>query len=233
MALIDLGPVMFGVRPKECLIQWFQRKGLISATKQCHRCPSGTMMILRENSSAADGYKWRCPSCYTFASIRGGKGSSTHAAGFFHKSKVSLQVWMMMLWFWAINMPVTHAAKQCKIAESSAIAFYQWFRGVCSWRLLQTNIVLGGPNKIVHIDESLFGHEQKVSKIAFGMLCHNEDHKLTTPTVWKRPSSNLTTVGFWYGGHFSEPFLGLHGVGPQSDSSNTASNHPATCGSWN
>ena len=67
-----------------------------------------------------------------------------------------------MLWFWAINMPVTHAAKQCKVAESSAIAFHQ--------RLLQMNFVLGGPNKIVHIDESIFGHEQKVSKITFGML---------------------------------------------------------------
>ena len=55
------------------------------------------------------------------------------------------------------------------------------------------NIVLGGPNKIVHIDESLFDCEQKVSKIAFGMHCHNEDHKPPTPTVWKKPSSNITT----------------------------------------
>ena len=58
MALIDLGPVMFG--SQECVIQWLQQKRLISATKQCHRCPSGTMMILCENSNVADGYKWRC-----------------------------------------------------------------------------------------------------------------------------------------------------------------------------
>ena len=164
MALIDIGPLMFG--SQESLIQWFQQKSLISATKQCHRCPPGTMMVLRPNTTVADGYKWRCPSCYTFASIRGGKGTAGTPDGFFHNSKASLRVWMMMMWFWSVNFPVTHAAKQCKVAESTAITFYQWFRGICSWKLLQSNIVLGGVGKIVHIDESLFGHQQKVS------ICH-------------------------------------------------------------
>ena len=61
-----------------------------------------------------------------------------------------------------IMSPVTKAAAQVKIAESSAVAFYQWFRDICSWKLLQQQIVLGGPNTIVHIDESLFRDTPKV-----------------------------------------------------------------------
>ena len=38
MALIDIGPLMFG--SQENIIQWFQQKSLISATKQCHRLES-------------------------------------------------------------------------------------------------------------------------------------------------------------------------------------------------
>ena len=80
---------------------------------------------------------------HTFASIRGGNVNGQKS--FFHNSKVSLRIWLMMIWFWTIEFPVTKAAAQAKIAESSAVAFYQWFRDICSWKLLQQQIVLGGP----------------------------------------------------------------------------------------
>ena len=161
MALVEVGEVMFGDQIN--LIQWFQQKGLISQTRQCHRCPPGTMMVLTRKSDVVDGFKWRCPTCRTFASVRG--GSVNGQESFFHKSKVSLKIWLMMIWFWSIDFPVTKAATQAKIAQSSAIAFYQWLRDVCSWKLLQSQIVLGGPNKVVHIDESLFRHQPKVNNM--------------------------------------------------------------------
>ena len=40
---------------------------------------------------------------------------------------------------------------------------YRWLREVCSTKLLQSPIVLGGPGVIVQIDESLFRHEVKVN----------------------------------------------------------------------
>ena len=158
MALMDIGPVIFG--EKKGIVEWFQRKGIISPTKQCHRCAPGTMMVLTVKNDVADGYKWRCPSCRTFSSIRG--GSVNGQESFFHNSKLCLQTWLMMIWFWSISFPVTKAATQAKIAESSAGNIYQWLRDVCSWKLLQNQIILGGPNKIVHIDESLFRHQPKV-----------------------------------------------------------------------
>ena len=54
------------------------------------------------------------------------------------------------------------AADNAKISEKTAIDIYQFFRDVCSTKLLQSPIVLGGISKVVQIDESLFNHKPKV-----------------------------------------------------------------------
>ena len=54
------------------------------------------------------------------------------------------------------------AAYDSEISENTAVAIYQWLREVCSTKLLNTRIVLGGPGVIVQIDESLFRHKPKV-----------------------------------------------------------------------
>ena len=61
-------------------------------------------------------------------------------------SKLCLQTWLMMIWFWVISFPVTKAATQAKIAESSVGNIYLWLRDACSWKLVQTKLgFLGGP----------------------------------------------------------------------------------------
>ena len=54
--------------------------------------------------------------------------------------------------------------------KGTAIDVYQWFCEVCSTKLLQTPIILGGTvidygtmSTVVQIDESLFCHKPKVS----------------------------------------------------------------------
>ena len=48
---------------------------------------------------------------------------------------------------------------------------HRWFREVCSTTLLKTTILLGGPGKIVQVDESLFRHKPKV-KLNLIMILH-------------------------------------------------------------
>ena len=43
-----------------------------------------------------------------------------------------------------------------------SIDIYQWLREVCSNKLLQSPIILGGPGVVVQIDESQFRHKPKV-----------------------------------------------------------------------
>ena len=109
-------------------------------------------------------------------------------------SKVSLRVWMMMMWFW--SHAVSHA-KQCKVAKSTAITFYQWFREICSWKLLQSNIVLGGAGKIVHIDESLFGHHAKGIYLTLRNQC-----QINTFTI--RCKKKIKEIKGVQGGHLPE-----------------------------
>ena len=108
----------------------------------------------------------------------------------------------MMIWFWSIDFPVTNAATQAKIAQSSAIAFYQWLRDVCSWKLLQSQIVLGGPNKVVHIDESLFRHQPKVKNMFLNccMEINISFNYKKSFEEWKRETSSSReygSLGWW------------------------------------
>ena len=120
------------------------------------RC-GGRPMDERQRSDVTDGYTWRCPQCKTSTSIREGS--------FFAKSRIKLQMWMMIIWFWARDYPVTDAANDAHVSRVTAINIYQWLREVCSTKLLNTNIVLGGPGVVVQIDESLFRHKPKVRNI--------------------------------------------------------------------
>ena len=159
-SLLSMGPIIFGGKLK--VIEWFQVNGLIPATKLCERCTNSQVMILTEKPDVSDGYKWRCPQCKTFKSVRGGKNQAGQQ-NFFHNSKVSLQIWLLIMWLWSRQWPVTKAAEECEIDESNAIDFYQFFRDICSWKLMNMTIKLGGPGKIVQIDESLMTHQQKVN----------------------------------------------------------------------
>ena len=66
--------------------------------------------------------------------------------------------------WWSREYPVTDAAEEAKVTETTAIQVYQYFRDICSWRLVthDSPILLGGPGVVVQIDESLFSHMQKV-----------------------------------------------------------------------
>ena len=67
-----------------------------------------------------------------------------------------------MLLMWARDRPVTDAMDEAEVQSRTAVDIYQWFREVCTTKLLQTPIVLGGPGVVVQIHESLFRHKPKV-----------------------------------------------------------------------
>ena len=75
-----------------------------------------------------------------------------------------------MLHYWATNAPVTNAVTQSDIDIRSAVDIYQWLREVCTTKLLQSPIILGGQGEIVQIDESLFRHKPKVHCITVTVL---------------------------------------------------------------
>ena len=92
------------------------------------------------------------------------KSKEPSAGEFFANSKVTLQKWLLLMHWWARDYPVTDAAEEAKISCHTAVQVYQYFHDICSWRLLNHDapLLLGGPEVIVQIDESLFRHKPKV-----------------------------------------------------------------------
>ena len=150
MSLLDIGPVIFGA--KEDLIDYFRRHHLLADHLNCSRCGIG--MRERPRSDVSDGVSWWCPQCKTRKTVR--------ENSFFKNSRLSLQKWLLLMHYWARNYPVTDSAEEMKVDAGTAVDVFQWFREVCTTKLLQTPIVLGGAGIIVQIDESLFRHKPKV-----------------------------------------------------------------------
>ena len=108
----------------------------------------------RPRSDVTDQYSWWCPQCKTRTTIRDGS--------FFHRSRITLQQWMLLIYLWSREYPVGDVAEEVDVSNRMAIDVYQWLRDVCSTALLQQPIILGGSVSAVQIDESLFRHKPKV-----------------------------------------------------------------------
>ena len=117
----------------------------------------------RRAQAGSDGVCWSCHICKTTRSIRHGS--------FFSKPKLPLplQKWMIAMLWWSREYPVGDMAHEAEIGEDSACNIYQRLKEVCSTKLLQTPIILGGPNVIVQIDESQFKHKPKI--ISYQHMC--------------------------------------------------------------
>ena len=154
MPLLTIGSTVFG--PIMGLIIFFQNHLLLSNQKECPQCTTAqtlVMMSLEPRDDISDKFHWKCRRCNKRISLRD--------SSFFSKSKLSLQKWAILMYWWARQYPVTDAAEEAEVTEATACQVYQWLREVCLTKLINTPIVLGGSNVTVQIDESLFRHKPK------------------------------------------------------------------------
>ena len=47
-------------------------------------------------------------------------------------SKVTLQKWLVLLYWWVREYPVSDAAEEAQVGRDTAINVYEWLREVCS-----------------------------------------------------------------------------------------------------
>ena len=104
-------------------------------------------MDFQTQSDISDGYEWRCPdtTCRKYLTIR--------ENSFFEKSRLTLKNWLVLMYWWARQYPVSDACEEAQVTAKTAVDVYQWSREVCVTTLLQTPIMLGGPSRVVQIDE--------------------------------------------------------------------------------
>lgn len=80
---------------------------------------------------------------------------------------------MYLVYAWSTNRGVGDAAADVGVGRKTAMNVYQWCRDMCSWRLLSDPAVqLGGPGRVVQVDESVFTHQGKVRSYTFNFVKH-------------------------------------------------------------
>ena len=152
-------------------------RGLHAARRECD-CGQG--MVLRERPNTQDGYHWEClvRQCRKRQSIRAGS--------FFEHSKISLALWLYVIFLWSIEEQSKKVAMLTGLSLRTVTTALQELKNICSLKILHGPIKLGGRGKTVEIDESMFGHKRKYNRgriskgtWVFGMVERGSGRALT------------------------------------------------------
>ena len=126
---------------------WMRQNGLLATNMVCAKC--GNQMEEKEYDRVADKVTWRCPlqQCRTITSI--------HHGSFFERSYLTLKTLIDFLYYWSIELPDVKIQYQLEVDEKTVTDWTNMIREVCSTELLANRVWLGGPGRIVAIDETL------------------------------------------------------------------------------
>jgi transposase-like protein len=130
---------------KASSVQFLQQRGVLHNPRMCS---NNHVMIL----SLTDTHdRWRCRrrECSEDIQVR----SNTWLEG----SKLSLRQVVLFLYCWSKELTsIKFCESELDISKSTVIDWNMYLREVCADTLLRNPVVIGGPNTIVEIDESLF-----------------------------------------------------------------------------
>ena len=139
-------------------IAWCWRNGLLVRRLLCENCH--VECIEGALNKSLDGVTWRCPQCRK-KNFNGRKGS------FFEGSKLQLWQIIALTYFWSLDCGRDQGLSQKQIlkeldikSEHTVVDWKQFCRDVCVEQFLNNPQQIGGPGRIVKIDESLFSRRK-------------------------------------------------------------------------
>ena len=126
-----------------------KNKNIIRRSLLCRKCSSSCNFVPRK-----DGYAWRCTrkGCQSVLSIRDGT--------FFSGSHLNLNEIVEISYWWARGMNVTNVMHETGHTKQTIVDWFNFHRDVCAQYFIDNPVMLGGPGKIVEIDESKFGKKK-------------------------------------------------------------------------
>ena len=124
--------------------QFLRDHQLLSANPSCHRCNS-TMSVVADNARTVP-FVFRCNQCKTKRSVL--------TDTFYQDTKLTLSDHIHLAYYWASQTPVTVAETHLNLSNHTIIDHFNFYRDICSWKLLNIPVTLGGIGARVEIDES-------------------------------------------------------------------------------
>ena len=140
-------------------ISWCRANGLLATQATCETC--GSVCVEGRARDRIDGRVWRCPEkdCRRRVNIR--KGS------FFEGSHLHLWQVICFTYFWSTDCGRSRGMSQDQImweveigSEQTAVDWKQFCRDVCVSYFLNHPEPIGGEDRVVEIDESLFARRK-------------------------------------------------------------------------
>ncbi len=131
---------------EESTITWLKRRGLLKDHLDCTKCSTACRFIPRKESFA-----WRCPrkGCQAVHSFREGS--------FYAGSHLKVDDILAVTYWWATGQPVGNAMRETGHSSNTIVDWYNFHRDVCMQYFIDHPVQIGGPGKVVEIDESKFG----------------------------------------------------------------------------
>ena len=153
MNLFEFVNVIFSL---ETTIEWLKARKLLKSTHTCEDCKNPCSWT--KDSAKNDKYFWRCSQCKKKYSIR--------RSSFFEGSHLSLQVLLTIVYLFSLKIPLYICEKLLSglVSHRVLIDWFNFCREVMAMNIRGNPIKLGGPGKIVEIDESKFGKKRKYNR---------------------------------------------------------------------
>ena len=136
------------INDEQATFNFLQARNLISNNEVCPRC-NQILLLSPFNSNINVGYVLRCPN----RNCRARK--SLIVDTYFDHLHFPLRKYIAVIYYWASQTALRTTVEHLKLGENTLIDNFNLIRDVCSWKLLQDPIILGGPDIIVQIDECI------------------------------------------------------------------------------
>ena len=138
---------------KDNVIRWCMDEGLIACERVCGHCNKGMKLVVCGDRS--DGHKWEC------RRQEGGKRHkvemSIRQGSWFKKSNMTIEEILKFTYWWCRDVKQEDICHELNVATNTAVDWDSFCRETCEVMLLEREEKIGGPGKIVLIDESKVG----------------------------------------------------------------------------
>jgi len=128
-----------------------QHNVLFNFSGQYEQCCDRRKQLRQEKSLIAGGQLWHCTNrkCSAKNSIR--------KYSFFSRSHLPLATITKLVYYWTYKYPQEIILHELGLSTKTVVNFYNFCREVCKVVLEEQSEPIGGPGKVVEIDESKFG----------------------------------------------------------------------------